>query len=249
MNSSKRYNQILFLTTLSVYLGLVLAGGASPALAQAAMAKGFELKTELEAKDDLDKKPNDEEEIKRLTSVLDNYLDDSAEFIEELRELYKAGNFTPIYETFSLVESSGPLCGPEVKTNLREATFRQQIENQLLKPEIELLQNRLYSYGSLSDCLRGNKLGGKTTLDTDIEISYEGSDLKVKFSARKESPQKTKLLLEGLQIAYKEYEPDEDEPVEQALYENTKITSDNDQVFIITNLPRAGLDALLTVSK
>ncbi len=249
MNSGKRYNQILFLTTLSVYLGLVLAGGASPALAQAAMAKSFEFKTELEAKDDLDKKPNDKEEIKRLTSVLDNYFNNSAEFIEGLRELYKAGNFTPVYETFSLIESSGLLCGPEVKVDLREATVRHQIDNQWLEPEIDLLRNRLYSYNYLSDCLRGNKPGGKTTLDTDIEISYGGSDVKVKFSARKGSPQKAKLLLDGLQTAYKFYEPDEDEPVEQALYENTKITSENDQVFIVTNLPRAGLDALLTVSK
>lgn len=66
MNNNRRYNQFLFLMTLSVYMGLVLAGGASPALAQAAMAKGFELKTELEAKDDLDKKPNDEKSLETV---------------------------------------------------------------------------------------------------------------------------------------------------------------------------------------
>lgn len=243
--SNKRYNQILFLTTLSVYLGLVLAGGASPVLAQAAMAKGFELKTELEVKDDLDKKPDDKEEIKQLSTVLGNYLDDSKYFVEELREFYKAGTFAAEYDTFSLVESSGLLCGPEVKVNLREATIWQKIDDEGLKSEIELLRERLYGYNFLSDCLLGNSFDGKTTLDTDIDISYEGSNLKVKFSVKKESPQKAKLLSDNLGSAYRSYEPSENSPIEKVLYENTKVTSENDQVFIITNLPRAGLNSLL----
>lgn len=92
--SSKRYNQVLFLMTLSVYMGLVLAGGASPALAQAAMAKaamakGFDLNTELEARDDLDKKPKDEK---------------SSDFVERARE-----ESSPVFAEFTADLYSGAI--------------------------------------------------------------------------------------------------------------------------------------------
>jgi len=92
MSKQTRYNQILFLTTLSVYMGLVLMGGASPALAQAAMAKGFELKTELEAKDDLDKKPNDKEK-KQISQSLDDYFNTSRWFLGELQRISALNKF------------------------------------------------------------------------------------------------------------------------------------------------------------
>jgi len=41
-----------------VYLGLVLAGATPQVLAQAAMTRQFDVKDEVEVKDDLDKKPN-----------------------------------------------------------------------------------------------------------------------------------------------------------------------------------------------
>jgi hypothetical protein len=54
-------NSIIFLTTLSVYLGLVLVGGAmSPVLAQAATTRNFNIQDEIEVKDDLDKKPGND---------------------------------------------------------------------------------------------------------------------------------------------------------------------------------------------
>ena len=60
MTSGKNYNSIVFLTTLSVYLGLVLVGGTPPVLAHAAMTRHFDIQNEIEVKDDLDKKPDDE---------------------------------------------------------------------------------------------------------------------------------------------------------------------------------------------
>jgi hypothetical protein len=58
MTKSKNHNSIVFLTTLGVYLGLVLAGGASPQVfAHSALTRHFEIQDEIEVKDDLDKKP------------------------------------------------------------------------------------------------------------------------------------------------------------------------------------------------
>lgn len=60
MSTRKGQNSILFLTTLGVYLGLVLAGGASPTVFAhpAATTRNFDISEEVEFKDDLDKKPD-----------------------------------------------------------------------------------------------------------------------------------------------------------------------------------------------
>ncbi len=60
MQKRSNHNSILFLTTLSVYLGLVLVGAPTGILAQpAAMTRNFDISEEFEIADDLDKKPDD----------------------------------------------------------------------------------------------------------------------------------------------------------------------------------------------
>jgi hypothetical protein len=57
--SRKGQNSILFVATLGVYLGLVLAGATPQVAAQrAAMARSFDIQDEIEFTDDLDKKPD-----------------------------------------------------------------------------------------------------------------------------------------------------------------------------------------------
>jgi hypothetical protein len=76
MSKKSGYNSIVFLTTLSVYLGLVLVGGTAPALAQAALTRDFDIKNEIEFKDDLDKKPDEDlfvQTIANLVRELDTF--------------------------------------------------------------------------------------------------------------------------------------------------------------------------------
>lgn len=49
MSNRRNYNSIVFLT---VYLGLVLVGGSPQILAQAATPRLFDIKTEIEFKED-----------------------------------------------------------------------------------------------------------------------------------------------------------------------------------------------------
>jgi hypothetical protein len=84
LSNRKNQNSIIVLATLGVYLGLVLAGATPQVLAQAAMTRQFDIKDEIEFKDDLDNKPDqaliDElddtaEQTKRLVSrCIDNFL-------------------------------------------------------------------------------------------------------------------------------------------------------------------------------
>jgi len=60
LQKRSNHNSILFLTTLSVYLGLVLVGAPTGILGQpAAMSRNFDISEEFEIADDLEKKPDD----------------------------------------------------------------------------------------------------------------------------------------------------------------------------------------------
>lgn len=93
MKERNKNNSIIFLTTLSVYLGLVMVSGAmSPVLAQAALTRNFDIQDEIEIKDDLDKKPSDEE-LKELSGAIGNYFGDLTSFIEDLKKLHGIEKF------------------------------------------------------------------------------------------------------------------------------------------------------------
>ena len=58
MKNTRNNNSVLILATLGVYLGLVLVGATPQVLAQAAMTRQFNVKDEIEFKEDLEKKPD-----------------------------------------------------------------------------------------------------------------------------------------------------------------------------------------------
>ena len=92
MSNRKNYNSIVFLTTLSLYLGLVLAGGTTPTvLAQAATTRNFDIKSEIVVEDDLDKKPDDD--AIKLSGATGGYFNDLEWLIEDLQELHQDEKF------------------------------------------------------------------------------------------------------------------------------------------------------------
>ena len=91
MNNRKNNNSALFIATLGVYLGLVLAGATPQVLASAAMTRSFDVKDEIDFKDSLDKKPDDEN--KRASDAVQGYLQDVEYFLVNLQRLRSKGNF------------------------------------------------------------------------------------------------------------------------------------------------------------
>lgn len=81
--TKKAHNSLLLLTTLSVYLGLLVVGGAAPQVfAHSATTRVFEITEEIEFKDDLDLDPDksasevtDTDEIKCLGRKTSSDLD------------------------------------------------------------------------------------------------------------------------------------------------------------------------------
>ena len=100
MSNKKPQNSILVLATLGVYFGLVLAGATPQVLASAAMTRQFDVKDEIEFKDDLDTKPDDERSP--VTASVQIYLEDVENFLASLGSLKNKGKFDPAVDTFSV---------------------------------------------------------------------------------------------------------------------------------------------------
>lgn len=107
---------MIFLTTLGVYLGLVLAGGASSQVfAHTALTRNFDIRDEIEFKDDLDNKPDgcdltrdditnletkylwfNSRSISEYTNLLGRVLDAYPETVDELDFTWDSvGDFRP----------------------------------------------------------------------------------------------------------------------------------------------------------
>jgi hypothetical protein len=194
---TKNYNSIIFLTTLSVYLGLVLVGGAPQVMAYAATTKNFDIQHEIEFKDDLDNKPDDP------------WADPKTEVNEQSRQF--------IRQYARLLSSSLKNYSPEING------ISYNLPGEISKAIFPALDDNLIGFLNLKADKNG--LAGK------LNLKSNNAD-----SARTFSDYSDSLDF---------YRRDSKNKTEKVVYENTKVTFENNQVFIITNLPRASIDSLI----
>jgi hypothetical protein len=201
MSDSKKHNSIIFLTTLSVYLGLVLVGGASsPVLAQAALTRNFDIQEEIEYKDDLDKKPDDEKSDKAFEKKqsLEHYFDILSQFVEK-----------------------ASLSDYRVSINVNCDFCRQNFGNEFsLKKKYFALENLEYDYGKDRVISKLNLQPETFDADSNELVSHLNEKL---LSLRSVSKSAFKKLI----------------------LDNTSVITENNQVFVVTRLPRASIDSLL----
>src|SRR6476620_8746450 len=93
MEKRKSQNSILFVATLGVYLGLMLAGATPQVLANAATTRTFDIKDEIEFQDKLDKDP-DPLAVKLAAESADNFKRDK--FVPLARLLKQLRPFLPV---------------------------------------------------------------------------------------------------------------------------------------------------------
>lgn len=196
---NKNYNSIIFLTTLSVYLGLSLLGATPQVLAYAATTRHFDVLTEIELKDDLDNKP--EEESFNDTSVSRRKAD--SQFLQQYAEY--VSDLLNINDPLNL-----PIASEKAFTGYSLATSKEE----LLKGFAGLKVDK--------DSLLGKPLSKKqfdNHNSTAVLYCYNSSH---------------NLWRSESQIA----SPDKD-------YLTQNIHSENNQVFVVTRLPRAAIDSLI----
>jgi hypothetical protein len=243
MSSRKNYNSLVFLTTLSVYLGLVLVGGATPSvLAQAATTRDFNIKNEIVVEDDLDKKPDDEELVDFAKS-LQNYFEDTEKFVKDLQKLHGIDKIDLDINTFEYSVSKLLPCVDGNKVG--PATVTYLAANKWLRPAIEDFGQQLGDYYYLADCQLNKRVKNKKVTDSSFRIKFDGNAVDIEISAKKDSSQEALHLVEEFHQAYRLYEVEEDEVIVKKIYENTSFKSENNQVFIVTRLPRSSIDDLL----
>ena len=243
MTNRRTNSSVLFLTTLGVYLGLVLVGGAVPQVfAHGALTRNFELQDEIENPDDLENKPDNE--TATLSLSIKTYLEDIEYFVGALQRLNANGKFDPARDGFEVTQTTLLPCVAANKVGSYTAnTF--ELKNDSLRPSLERFSKLLTDGYSLADCLPNSRFGGKEATASKFTFSLDDSALSIQISVHKASPEIAGKLSTELAATFLKFTPDGAKIVRQKLLENTTFKAKNDQVFVITHLPRAALDPLL----
>ncbi len=238
MTTRKNYNSIVFLTTLSVYLGLVLVGApASQVLAQAALTSRLEVKDRIEKKNDLDKKPDDSaDETAQPQESGNRVISDYAEVVEVLLE----ASWLADTKRFTYVcEAKSDYAGNLQPKRFFFTNFEQNEPNtkQIFHSVHSVLYKLFKSFPS--------------------KISYDESNVTVTFKLNnKEFTTKSKFLQKDsfdareLFTAYnaslERLNRETVDELQVLILKHTEILAENNQFVVVTRLPRGSLDALLT---
>lgn len=225
MSKKANHNSIIFLTTLSVYLGLVLVGGAAaPVLAHSAMTRNFDIKNEIVFEDDLDKKPDEDEK------ALDVY-------VLTLRNLFS------LAKDFSAKESK----------NLRNNKYEFDCA---LTHAFDSAYNISCGGGSglfwsgfvppmeeISNVFPHQKEKDKEQVKFNLILS--GEEFYLKTILTQEFKEQAEIYQNYYDTALSIKKLKQTDNPQIVIYQNTEITFENNQVFIVTRLPRGSIDALL----
>lgn len=242
MSERKSHNSILFVTTLGVYLGLMLVGGTAPQVfAHSATTRNFEISDENEFGDELDNKPDGE--VSTLADSVGVYLQDVEFFLSGLRRLNRNNKFDPATDSFEVSQSTLLPCIKDNRVGSYTAeTFANN--NEQLRPALEYFSKRLTDGYSLADCVPNARLGSEAT-SSHFVFKLDGSAFTVEVRVGKASAQNAALLVGPLNETFRRLASNTSgDAVRQKIYENTSFRSENDQVFIVTRLARGSLDPL-----
>jgi hypothetical protein len=232
MSQRNKNNSIVFLTTLSVYLGLVLVGGtATPnVLAQAALTRNFDVQEEIELRDDLDNKPGDKE-AKDFPAIF-------AQLLSEIKEAVKNGQISLPIQTDFIIDAQyrmSKMCGgTRVGTDISDQDFSGFIAdavNRKFEPKI----NQIADFKD-----------GKSEKSGSLRLEANRSDLTLKISFTKLNDEQ---FAEFLNKRFTSVAISLENTLTREIYENTRATFDGNQVFIVTHLPRGSLDEFLKNAK
>jgi hypothetical protein len=239
-------NSLLFLTTLGVYLGLVLVGGAAPQVfAHGALTRTFDLKDEVEVTDDLDKNPDNEAAM--LSLSIKSYLEDVEYFLATLQKLGQSGKFDLSRDAFEVTQATQLPCVPaNIVGSYTANTF--EVRNELLRPSLERFSKLLTDGYSLADCLPSARFGGQEATSSKFTFKLDAKSFSVQVVAQKGSPELARKVSGSLVSVFARFTPKPGELARQKIFENTSFKSQNDQVFVVTRLARADLDPLLATS-
>ncbi len=221
-----------------MYLGLVLVGATPQVLAQVADLSKLtrEQKCELSAQ-------MGNEASSRFYKL--GYRGEFISFLPtSIESAFDKEDFVPIYD-ISLDLSFSKATFPEYSIRFDPKWSLEKYSESDASDLIEAIINLSKNYS-----IRSLPSGGKQYISISAKVISNKADFSVSISFSESSPDRAKafaaaynyLIEEGLCLY------DNPEDLTKLLVESTTISVDGDQVFIVTRLPRAGLDSLLAKS-
>gem|GEM_PF-1344162 len=245
MANCKHQNSFLVLATIGVYFGLVFAGAAPQVLAQAAMAKQFDSKDEINKTDGLEEKPDDGRSP--VPASVQIYLKDVEYFLSSLSLLAAQGKFDPKKDVFNVAQTTLLPC---VANNLagRYTPIRFDSSSSHARPPLTYFsRGMVYGY-SLGDCVENPEFKTVEAVDSRFDFILNDKGFAVNVGVKKQSPERAQDLFVSLNSTLKLFSQRDNTTLRQRIIDQTRFTFQNDQVFIRLHLARAGLDSLLATS-
>ena len=236
----------MFVATLGVYLGLVLAGATPQVIAhqRGAMTRQFDISDEIEFKDDLDNKPDGDHSP--ITDSVGVYLEDVESLISALGALNKKGQFDTASSPFEVAQTVFLPCEAFNKAGSYTPQKFENVNN-ALKPYLERFSKQLtYGY-SLGDCVMTPMFADKEAVASNFIFKLDKKAFSVEISIQKASPESASQLLAALPPTFKTFREKTEAAVRQKLIDATVFSLKNDQVLIVTRLPRASIDSFLAM--
>lgn len=241
MSSRKNQNNLVFLTTLGVYLGLVLVG-ATPVLGHAATTRVFEITDEIEIKDDLDRKPDDERSP--LAISIGNYYADLEYFLVSLEKLQRSGKFDFADDTFEIAQSTALPCVAENKVGsyTAESLFT---SNTAVRPILEFTSKRVADGYAFADCIPSDKFAGQEATHSKFVLKLTADGLSLEVSGVKKSAAEADAYHKQLAAAWNQFRSAAKEPAAKLISDGTVLSVTGSKILVVTRFPRAALTALL----
>ncbi|HMO82448.1 MAG TPA: hypothetical protein PKD24_16865 [Pyrinomonadaceae bacterium] len=255
MNRTKNNNSILFLTTLGVYIGLLMAGASPVVIAQqsAAIALNFDavdVNGRVRAGDDVDEgRAPLIEDLDRGAIRYFDYLDT---YIRDLRTLRRDGRFDLDFDTFKVFSYGYVLCPEDNGSGIRLSNPSPDI-HQDLRSTIHRASEITIQLAFFGDCLPFEK-GSVSFAGRDPSLvksskstfEYDSAELLIELYITADSSFRAGSLLANLEPAFARYwSKIEGDQVASVLQENTSFTFFSNNVIVVTRLPRASLEELL----
>lgn len=242
MKDRKPQNSALLIATIGVYLGLVLAGAAPQVLANAALSKQFNVRDEIEFKDDLDNKPDDPRSPVSVSVKV--YLEDVEYFLSSLGRLSSKGKFDLNKDSFDVVESTLLPCA-ESNLAARYSPVKFVASSESSRSALEYLsRGMIYGY-SLGDCVPNSEFKNVTAADSRFNLKLDASDFSINVGVKKENPQRALDLQRELASVLALYSAQDATPLRKKIIDSTNFRAENDQLLINLRLPRGSLPSLL----
>ncbi|HEY0458720.1 MAG TPA: hypothetical protein VGC97_06165 [Pyrinomonadaceae bacterium] len=203
-------------------------------MAQAALTRDFDIKRELVVEDDLDKKPDDDE-IKELQKL--DLSEPIISFVEDLKKLATIGKYNLISGISTEAVFKDSASNPT-------ASYINNQDRWQTVATIDAIEKIYEATKYWSDYIEEPDSQEKGCHQT-ISLNFGSNGLELKVTLRKESKDSAAQFAGNLTRVFKVKLDQSKSTVDKQIYENTKAHAENNQVFIVTRLPRASIDSLL----